>query len=101
MSNQHAPPVSIQQHIILPSGPIMSSGNSIISTLPITTQSFILGTYQNKGNAVRTIFQEQTAPTNLIVKTIHRHDSPSLNVISKEPLNESLMINAAPTNMTE
>lgn len=84
LPTQISPPVQL----VVPQG----NGNNLMNNIVSIASQPLIGSYQNtKQHAIRAIYHEHAirqseGPTNLVVKTIQRHDSPNVNVISKESI---------------
>jgi hypothetical protein len=92
-----APPVSIQQHIIVPAGTQTSVCNlgSIQQSQPLYLASY----NNNNATAIQAIYQQghiRDVPNNLIVKSIQRADGPIMSVIQKIPVTEAMIHQANP-----
>lgn len=98
MPSQLTPPISIQQHVVIPSSVTSSSG------LGQNSQAIVLGSYQSKNRAIQSIFHEQAVRdlplANLIVKAIPNNENM---IFSSIPVTDAVMLQASaiPTSTSQ
>lgn len=75
-----APPVSIQQQILLPAG---------VQASP-APQQFFVASYANNTRTIRAIYPDHMRE-NVYVKAIHRSEEPNVTIMQQLPVTDAMI----------